>query len=332
MSIKMINWVWENSETSGSQRLVLLALADYADEDCICWPSQQTIAHKCRLSRDYVKDILADLEKQGCIRIINRKLTIGNRNMSNIYKILTPRPVVREAEPPTEIDRGVGLPEGREDAPPRGGDAEPTESIIKNHHLTINSPQQPSEEDQSITAWLEEKEREKAARIDERKNKKASEPRTADQVRADALSAMLRGGEESRGVKADMLRMFSVNVNLSTKTGQKFVEFIKECKAAGQSLDTFARWWWENDWRGKRGNPPSVQQVQELWPQAFKITQPAQAAPAGDDKYPKTKDEMAAVKQEWDSLLAKQANKSERPKFDVAQFLKEYRQKKGLPA
>ena len=38
MSIKRMNAVWNLSKQSGSALLVLLALADRADDDGFCWP------------------------------------------------------------------------------------------------------------------------------------------------------------------------------------------------------------------------------------------------------------------------------------------------------
>lgn len=67
MSIDAMKWVWKYSETKGSERLVLLALADHADEKWQCWPSLTSIANKCRLHRRYVINILNKLEEGGHI-------------------------------------------------------------------------------------------------------------------------------------------------------------------------------------------------------------------------------------------------------------------------
>ena len=34
--------------------------------------------------------------------------------------------------------------------------------------------------------------------------------------------------------------------------------------------EKFARWWWANDFRGRKGEPPTPKQIIQLWPQAFK--------------------------------------------------------------
>jgi len=51
VSVKTMAWVWDHSRTEGTARLVLLAIADHAGHDGRdAYPSQDTIAQKCRVS------------------------------------------------------------------------------------------------------------------------------------------------------------------------------------------------------------------------------------------------------------------------------------------
>lgn len=64
MSVKVSAWVWEHSEARGSDRLVLLAFADYAHDDGgAAFPSIPHLARKARVSRSTalrcVKSLLA---------------------------------------------------------------------------------------------------------------------------------------------------------------------------------------------------------------------------------------------------------------------------------
>lgn len=62
--------VWDRAvRYSGGELLCLLALADWAGEDGICWPSVPRIAEKCRLSDRQVQRVLAGLEQDGAISI-----------------------------------------------------------------------------------------------------------------------------------------------------------------------------------------------------------------------------------------------------------------------
>jgi hypothetical protein len=56
-----MNRVWEASRQSGGALLVLLAIADFADDDGIAYPSIGTLARKARLSPRQVQRVIADL-------------------------------------------------------------------------------------------------------------------------------------------------------------------------------------------------------------------------------------------------------------------------------
>ena len=54
MSAEATNWVWKHSEASGSDRLVLLALADFCNEKAQCYASYGTLVKKTRLGQKTV--------------------------------------------------------------------------------------------------------------------------------------------------------------------------------------------------------------------------------------------------------------------------------------
>lgn len=66
MSVQATAGVFERSRSKGSQRLLLLALADHADADMIAWPSVETIRKKMnfRSSRN-IHRLLRELEELG---------------------------------------------------------------------------------------------------------------------------------------------------------------------------------------------------------------------------------------------------------------------------
>ncbi|MBF0311477.1 MAG: conserved phage C-terminal domain-containing protein [Magnetococcales bacterium] len=67
MSIKAMEWAWQQPVKSGL-KLVLLALADYANAQDACWPAIETLAHKCGMGRTTVLRHLEQLEESGCLR------------------------------------------------------------------------------------------------------------------------------------------------------------------------------------------------------------------------------------------------------------------------
>lgn len=61
MSLDLMNRVWR-MEIPSTPKIVLLSLADQANEAGVCWPSQPQIARRCSLTDRAVRDQLAWLE------------------------------------------------------------------------------------------------------------------------------------------------------------------------------------------------------------------------------------------------------------------------------
>lgn len=66
MSIKLMTIVWD-MELPHTEKLVMLALADNANDAGACWPSISTLAAKCCMDRATVIRRLHDLENRGLI-------------------------------------------------------------------------------------------------------------------------------------------------------------------------------------------------------------------------------------------------------------------------
>jgi Helix-turn-helix domain len=90
MTVKVVTWVFDNSETTGSERLVLLALADHADDESwSCWPSIARIARKARVSESTARRSLQNLAEQGHILIqLNQGPSKRPDRRPNLYRIL----------------------------------------------------------------------------------------------------------------------------------------------------------------------------------------------------------------------------------------------------
>lgn len=61
MSVRVMSKVWEQAPYSEGTLLVLLALADWSDDDGLCWPKISQIAKKARLTESGVKFCLKRL-------------------------------------------------------------------------------------------------------------------------------------------------------------------------------------------------------------------------------------------------------------------------------
>lgn len=85
MSIRVMSWVWDRGPARGSELLVLLALADFANDDGECWPSMRRIAEKARMTERGAQKIARRLVDDGFLEIN----TGGGRHGCNRYLIIT---------------------------------------------------------------------------------------------------------------------------------------------------------------------------------------------------------------------------------------------------
>ena len=86
MSIQAMTWAWALEALDTSQAMVLLALADAANDDGFaCWPSQETLARKSRMSVRSVKRHIATLRDAGLIDVETQSSTRGRR--ANLYRL-----------------------------------------------------------------------------------------------------------------------------------------------------------------------------------------------------------------------------------------------------
>lgn len=128
MSIDLMAWVWRSGPENQAQMLVLLALADAANERGYCWPAVATIARKARMSERNARRILRDLEDAGWIAVNYER----GRNHTNGYTITKPDNVSARTEcPPGQIEQENRT--NRAGKPDTAMSAEPSRTI-KNHH------------------------------------------------------------------------------------------------------------------------------------------------------------------------------------------------------
>lgn len=97
MSIKVMSWVWDNGPKDPTERLTLLALADWADDAGSCYPSMVGIAEKTGVTERGARGIVRRLEASGWITI----KTGGGRGGKNVYRILMLKPGTANPEPET---------------------------------------------------------------------------------------------------------------------------------------------------------------------------------------------------------------------------------------
>lgn len=83
MTIRAMNWAWE-IDLPPALKLVLLKLADRANDDGECWPGQDSIAKACGVGARTLVRHIATLEQMGLIRTEHRYGGDGRRD-TNMY-------------------------------------------------------------------------------------------------------------------------------------------------------------------------------------------------------------------------------------------------------
>lgn len=85
MSVKAMSWAWDQKGLSEGEKLLLMALADHADDDGICWPGQKRLAEKVGCTDRTIRTRLTRMETEGLIRRERRKTQSGFRSSDRIF-------------------------------------------------------------------------------------------------------------------------------------------------------------------------------------------------------------------------------------------------------
>jgi hypothetical protein len=73
MSIEAMRWAWKQDCTSAAEKLVLMALADNADNEGYCWPGNANTGERCQISAGSVRRHLNNLDAAGLIVKVKRR-------------------------------------------------------------------------------------------------------------------------------------------------------------------------------------------------------------------------------------------------------------------
>src|SRR5471030_881034 len=86
MSIRAMNWAWAQ-ELSPTPKLILMALADAANDKDECWPGIPFIARKCCVSERTVQRVLQDFDATKLMSIEPQFDPRNGRRTSNKYRL-----------------------------------------------------------------------------------------------------------------------------------------------------------------------------------------------------------------------------------------------------
>lgn len=88
MSTKLTGYVWDACAASGmklSSVAIMARLADFSNDEGVCWPSIETIARQLGAGVSTVRTAIGKLEQDGWLSRKQRRQ--GNRNASNVYQL-----------------------------------------------------------------------------------------------------------------------------------------------------------------------------------------------------------------------------------------------------
>ncbi|KKL66390.1 hypothetical protein LCGC14_2145450, partial [marine sediment metagenome] len=135
MSINAMNWVWNHSKLKGARKLMLLAIADWCNDDGECYYGAKKLTKKVGLSsHNSTSNMLRAIEKTGELTVLiheGRSTKSGNTNyyyMTEYRKTVdleTPEPnrhLFKRYEGPPKKSKGVidGLPQEITEGLPHG--------------------------------------------------------------------------------------------------------------------------------------------------------------------------------------------------------------------
>lgn len=83
MSIKVADRVWKYSRHRGALKLLLIALAEHANDNGICWPGVEQLAERINESKRYTRQLLSQIEEDGSIVRVIRP----GRGNTTVYAI-----------------------------------------------------------------------------------------------------------------------------------------------------------------------------------------------------------------------------------------------------
>ena len=112
MSVQALSCAMVIRGVSASEKLLLLVLSNYADENMSCWPSHKRLSEDACLSQRTILTLLKGLEERGVITRRERFRQDGSRTSDLITlhlggAVISPPPEVHDT-PPTQSTAGGG--------------------------------------------------------------------------------------------------------------------------------------------------------------------------------------------------------------------------------
>lgn len=104
MSLRAMLWAFDDVPTdlSPTEKLLLLALADDADDDGLCWPGQRRLARRCVLSSGGLRKAIGRLVDRELVAIEDK----GGGRRSARYRLALPPRIELPRAPERALEQG----------------------------------------------------------------------------------------------------------------------------------------------------------------------------------------------------------------------------------
>lgn len=246
-------WGYKGSQ---GERLLLLALAEYIpDGRHTCWPAIDTLAGMAGVGARQTQRLLRDLEETGAI-----VTAIGRgRKHTTTYGLL------------------IGLSEDDQKGVILDIKGDTTMSPLDDRKGDISGTKGDIKPDIAVSPFEEEKVTSGAQKVTFL-NGKGDIAMSPEPKGTEIESIPRRESDPNyRGMFEAVAHACQIDLKICTK-GQRYqvAQVSKALRSAGklpEDIPKFENWWYQFDWRGKKGEPPKPMQIQEQWQQATVVRQ-----------------------------------------------------------
>lgn len=146
MSVKVMSLVW-SLDLPDSQKIVLLALADSANDEGVCWPSMASLTKKCSKGERTVQGVIKELVSAGHMTRVERP---GKGVLYTIHPNFEPK---MQGHTPAEVaPRRDCAPQGTTHTPAAAAD-KPSRTIIVEEANASPTARAPDDCDAVAVIW-----------------------------------------------------------------------------------------------------------------------------------------------------------------------------------
>lgn len=158
-----MTWVWDHGPDDQGELLVLLALADHADDAGLCWPSMASIASKARMSERNARRVVRKLQDAGILTVEPQR----GRSQTNTYRIVKPDTMSARTQcPPGQMKHKNRTNEAQK--PDTAMSAEPSRTINETSLEIVDTPAsvlEPFAGKEAVTSFLAYRRKSKAGAL-----------------------------------------------------------------------------------------------------------------------------------------------------------------------